>query len=160
ARLRRAAHSRLECNRRCCTSAYIGVISMKNSAINTVWAVLLVIPAALSVWAAVYQEREEINRSFTLTGKARVDVSAISGSVDIKASDGDTAIVQIERTGRSRADLDCNKAVLKQAWGNLIIESKTEGCGNAQVVYRVRLSLPRYVDVSVHGVSGPVNIGE
>ena len=119
---------------------------MKNSAIKKACAVLSVILAASSVWAAVYQERDEINRSFTLPAKARVEVSAISGSVDIKAIDGDTAIVQIERTGRSRAALDCNKVVLEQAAGNLTIQSKTvggPGCQNIQVVYRVLLSLPR-----------------
>lgn len=124
--------------------------------------------AASSVWttsggAAVYRERDEINRRFTLPATARVDVSAISGSVDIKAIDGDTAIVQIERTGRSRAELDCNKLVLEQASGNLTVESETvdgQGCENIRVVYRVLLSLPRHVDVRVQGVSGPVNVGE
>lgn len=136
---------------------------MKNSAINRACAVLVLILAASPVWAAVYRERDEINRSFTLPAKARVEVSAISGSVDIKAIDGDTAIVQIERTGRSRAELDCNKVVLGQAAGNLAIQSKAvggPGCQNIQVVYRVQLSLPRYVDLSVNGVSGPVDIGE
>ena len=136
---------------------------MKNSAINRTCAVLVLILAASSAWATVYQERDEINRSFTLPAKARVEVSAISGSVDIKAIDGDTAIVQIERTARSRAELDCLKVVLEQAAGNLIIQSKTvggPGCQFTQVVYRVLLSLPRQVDVSVRGVSGPINIGE
>jgi len=136
---------------------------MKNSAIKKACAVLSVLLGASSVWAAVYRDLDEVNRSFSLPAKARVEVSAISGSVDIKAIDGDTAIVQIERTARSRAELDCNKVVLEQASGNLTIQSKTangQGCENIQVVYRVLLSLPRHVDVSVHGVSGPVNIGE
>ena len=136
---------------------------MKNSAIKKACAVLSVVLGASSVWAAVYRERDEINRSFTLPAKARVEVSAISGSVDIKAIDGDTAIVQIERTGRNRAELDCNKVVLEQAAGNLTVQSETvggQGCQNIQVVYRVLLSLPRHVDVSVRGVSGPINIGE
>ena len=136
---------------------------MKNSAIKKAFAVLSVLLGASSVWAAVYRDRDEVNRSFSLPAKARVEVSAISGSVDIKAIDGDTAIVQIERTAHSRAELDCNKVVLEQASGNLTIQSKTangQGCENIQVVYRVLLSLPRHVDVSVNGVSGPVNIGE
>ena len=136
---------------------------MKNSATKKACAVLSVLLGASSVWAAVYRDRDEVNRSFSLPAKARVEVSAISGSVDIKAIDGDTAIVQIERTARSRAELDCNKVVLEQASGNLTIQSKTangQGCQNIQVVYRVLLSLPRHVDVSVQGVSGPVNIGE
>ena len=136
---------------------------MENSAIKKAGAVLVLILAASSAWAAVYQERDEINRSFTLPAKARVDVSAISGNLDIKAIDGDTAIVQIERTARSRAELDCNKVVLEQAAGNLAIQFRTvggPGCQNIQVVHRVLLSLPRHVDISVHGVSGPINIGE
>ena len=74
---------------------------------------------------------------------------------------GDTAIVQIERTARSRAELDCNKVVLEQASGNLTVKSETvhgQGCESIQVVYRVLLSLPRHADVSIHGVSGPINI--
>ena len=136
---------------------------MKNSAIKKACAVLSVVLGASSVWAAVYPERDEINRSFTLPAKARVEVSAISGSVDIKAIDGDTAIVQIERTARSRAELDCNKVVLEHAPGNLTVQSETvggRGCQNIQVVYRVLLSLPRHVDVSVRGVSGPIQIEE
>lgn len=136
---------------------------MKNSAIKKTCAVLALILGTSSVWATVYQERDEINRSFTLPAKAHVGVSTISGSLDIKAIDGDTAIVQIERTARSRAELDCNKIVLEQAAGNLAIRFKTvggPGCQNIQVVHRVQLSLPRYVDLSVNGVSGPVNIGE
>lgn len=121
---------------------------------------LLVFLAALSVRAAVYQERDEINRSFTLRARARVDVSAINGNVDIKAIDGDTATVQVVRTASSRAEMDCNKVVVEQAAGNLIIASENRNCGTIQVAHHVLLSLPRYVNVSVHGVSGSVNIGE
>lgn len=135
---------------------------MKNSAIKKTCAVLALILGASSVWATVYQERDDINRSFTLPARARVDVSAISGSLDIKAIDGDTATVRIERTARSRAELDCNKLVLGQVIGNLVIKSETVGCENmlVQVKYRVLLSVPRSVNLSVHGISGPLNIGE
>ncbi|HEX5702108.1 MAG TPA: DUF4097 family beta strand repeat-containing protein [Pyrinomonadaceae bacterium] len=136
---------------------------MKNLAIKKACAVLSVLLGASSVWATVAQERDEINRSFTLPAKAHVDVAAISGSVDIKAVDADSAIVQMERTARSRAELDCNKIVVEQASGNLTVRSENvggPGCQNIQVVHRLVLSLPRRVDVSVHGVSGPIDIGE
>ena len=124
--------------------------------------------AASSVWVtggaqAVDGVGDEFNRRFTLPDKARVEVSGINGSVDIKAVDGDTAIVEVERTARSRAELDCNKVVVKHASGKLTIQSETavrQGCETVQVRHRVLLSLPRSVDVSVQGVSGPVNIGE
>jgi len=136
---------------------------MKNSAIKKVGVVLSVVFAASSVSAAVHQERDEINRSFSLPAKARVEVSATSGSVDIKAIDGDTAIVQIERTARSRAELDCNEVFVEQVAGKLTIHSENQGgqgCNNIQVVHRVRLSLPRHVDLTIRGVSGPINIGD
>ena len=135
---------------------------MKNAAINRTCAVLWVVLGASSVWATVYQERDEINRGFTLPARARVEVSGINGSVDIKAIDGETAFVEVERTARARAELDCNKVVVQQVFGNLVIKSETVGCENMviQVRHRVLLSVPRTVNVSVHGVSGPLNIGE
>jgi len=134
---------------------------LKNSPINTAWAILVLVLAASSVQATVYQEPDEIVRRFTLPAKARVEVSAISGSVDLKAIDGETAIVQVERTAPSRAELDCNKIVFEQAPGTLVIKSKTVGCNNIdKVSYRVLLSVPRTVDVSLHGISGPLDIGE
>lgn len=133
---------------------------MKNSSIYKACAVLVLILAASSVWATVYQTGDEINKRFTLPAKARVEVVAISGSVEIKAIDGDTAIVQIERTARSSAELECNKVILEETSGNLLIMSESAGCNNIQVRYRVRLSVPRTVDVRVQGVSGPIDIGE
>jgi hypothetical protein len=136
---------------------------MKNSAIKKACAVLSVLLGASSVWVIVAQERDETNRSFTLPARARVEVVAINGSVDVKAIDGDTATVEIERTAGSRAELDCNKVVLRQGvLGNLFIQSETSGCENTvvQVRHRVLLSLPRYVNLSVAGVSGPVKLGE
>jgi len=134
---------------------------MKNSAIKKACAVLAVLVGSSSVWAAAYQERDEVNKSFTLPARARVEVVAINGSVDIKAIDGDTASVEIERTARSRAELDSNKVFSRQVSGNLLINSEAV-CENRviQVRHRVLLSLPRNVDLSVIGVSGPVNVGE
>src|ERR1041385_8818893 len=136
---------------------------MKNSAIRKGLVVLSILLGASSAWAAGYQERDGTNKSFTLPAKARVDVSAISGSVDIKAIDGDTATVEIERTARSRAEMDCNKVTVEQVSGTVTIESENvggPGCQTIQVFHRLLLTLPRHANVSVHGVSGPINIGE
>ena len=135
---------------------------MKNS-IRIAFVVLSILLGASSAWAAVYQERDEINKSFALPAKARVEVSAINGSVDIRAADGDTAIVQLERTGRSLVEMDCNKVTVAQFSGTLTIRSENTGgpgCQTIQVIHRLLLTLPRQVNVSVHGVSGPINVGE
>jgi len=47
---------------------------MKNSAIKKACALLLLLVGASTVWAAVDQEGDEINRSFTLPAKALVRV--------------------------------------------------------------------------------------
>jgi hypothetical protein len=136
---------------------------MKNIAIKKACAVLSVLLGASSIGAAADQERDQINRSFSLPAKARVEVVAINGSVDIKAIDGDTASIAIERTARSRAELDCNKFDVEQVWNKLTIQSQNvggEGCQTIQVRHRVLLSLPRHVNLNIHGVSGPINIGE
>ena len=135
---------------------------MKISALSKVCAVLSVVLGASPLWATVYPERDETNRRFTLPVGARVEVSGINGSVDIKAIDGHTAIIEIERSARSRAELDCNRVVVEQALGHVVIKSETVGCQKivVQVRHRVLLSVPRTVDLSIHGVSGPLNIGE
>jgi hypothetical protein len=136
---------------------------MKNSVIKKAWAILAVVLGASSVCAAAYQEHDGINRSFSLPAKAGVEVSAINGSVDIVAVDGDTANVQLERTASSREEMDCNHIVLEQVSGRLLIQSINiggQGCSVIQVRHRLLLSLPRQVDLSIHGVSGPINIGE
>jgi len=136
---------------------------MKNSAIRKGLVVLSILLGASSAWAAVNQESDGINRSFTLPARARVDVAAINGSVDIKTTDGDTAIVQLERTGRSRTEMDCNKVTVEQVSGTLTIQSENvggPGCQTIQVIHRLLLTLPRHANLSVHGVSGPINVGE
>lgn len=118
--------------------------------------------AASSAWAASDRDRDAINRRLALPDRVRVQVTAINGSVDITAIDGDTAIVQIERTARSRAELDCNRVVVKHTSGQLTVQSESvngPGCETIQVRHRVLLSLPRSVDVGIRGVSGPINIG-
>src|SRR5262245_16035478 len=122
---------------------------MKNSAIRKVFVVLSILLGASSAGAAVSQESDGINKSFTLPGRARVDVYAINGSVDIQTTDGDTAIVQLERTGRTRTEMDCNKITVEQFSGTLTIQSENvggPGCQTIQVLHRLLLTLPRHAN--------------
>src|SRR5213593_545571 len=52
-------------------------------------------------------EREEINQTYELSPGARVELSVISGPVDVETTSGTTAEVHIVRMGQTRADLDC-----------------------------------------------------
>lgn len=111
--------------------------------------------------STVVGHSDEINKSFVLSPRASIDVSAISGSVEVKASDGEAVNVNITRRAPSRADLDCNEPVVEQVGNSLTVGSRTEpggGCQNIRVVYRVVLAVPRDADLAVRGVSGPVGI--
>lgn len=110
-----------------------------------------------------FTEREEINRSFTLSPGVRVDVSSISGPVEIKTSEGHTAEVHIVRTARNREDLLLKKFIIEHTPDSLIVRSEDErqGRGSRQVQIRERvvLELPRQIELTVKSISGPVTAG-
>lgn len=138
---------------------------MRGSTLAKAGVAISLVLAASPLWAtsgglAVDGDRDAVTTRFSLPERARVHVTAINGSVEIKAIDGDTAIVQVERTASSRAELNCNRVLVRHGSGTLTVRSESaDGCGTIQVRHRVLLSLPRSVNVRVQGVSGPISIG-
>ena len=113
---------------------------------------------------AVFQEREEINRTFQLTPGARVEVSSIRGSVEITNTDSSTAEVQIIRTAKNRADLDYHKIEVVQTANGLVVrgiqEPEDRRRRNVQVNHHVILKLPRRIELAVTSVSGSLRSGD
>ena len=110
-----------------------------------------------------YPEREEINKSYELAPGARVELSVISGSVDVETTGGSVAEVHIVRMGETRKDLDCYTIDIEDTPGSLIMRHKQErtgGCSNIRAKQQVTLRLPRNVDLKLNAISGPVRIGE
>jgi hypothetical protein len=111
-----------------------------------------------------FKERDEFNQTYQLEPGARVEVSSIRGSVKIVNSDGPTALVQIIRTARTRADLEYHKVEVKQTGNSLVVrgvqEPEERRERNIQVNHQVILTLPRRVELSINSISGSLNAGE
>jgi hypothetical protein len=111
-----------------------------------------------------FTERDESNQTYQLEPGARVEVSSIRGSVKIVNSDGPTALVQIIRTARTRADLEYHKVEVKQTGNSLVVrgvqEPEERRERNIQVNHQVILTLPRRIDLSINSISGSLNAGE
>ena len=110
-----------------------------------------------------YTQREDINQTFELAPGARVELSTISGPVDVETTNGSTAEVNIVRFGETREDLDCYTIAIEHTPSSLIIrhkQSRTSECQNIRAKQQVTLRLPRNVDLKMNAISGPVTVGE
>jgi DUF4097 and DUF4098 domain-containing protein YvlB len=110
-----------------------------------------------------FREREEINRSFTLSPGAQVNISSVSGPVEIRTSEGNTAQVHIVRMARNREDFQLRKFIIEQTLISLVVrgddESRGRSSSDVQIREQVVLELPRQIKLTVSSVSGPVTCG-
>ena len=107
-----------------------------------------------------YNEHDEIQQSFNLKPGDRVEVSRISGPVEVENSDGDVAEVHIVRSAQDRSDLVWRKLKIEQTPTGLVIEPEVEP-GRPQRVgvnHQILLKLPRQTSLTATGVSGSVKI--
>jgi hypothetical protein len=110
-----------------------------------------------------FTEREEIKQTYQLEPGARVELSAISGPVDVETTNSNTAEVHIVKMGETRADLDCYKIAIEHTPSSLIMRHRHErsgDCQNIRAKQQVTLRLPRNVNLKLSGISGPVTVGE
>lgn len=101
--------------------------------------------------------REEIRRSFQLAPGATVSISTVSGPVDVETASGNTADVHIVRSAQTQRELDCYRTVVEQTAGGLSIRHEQD-CRTIRARQRVRLSLPKDVNLRIESVSGDVHI--
>jgi hypothetical protein len=124
-------------------------------------------PAQENKEARDLPEREEIHQSYQLAPGARVEVSVVSGSVDVQTVEGNTAEVNtakvdIVRSARTRAELDCYSVAIDHSPTSLVLRHQQEHTGPCRSIsarQRVSLTLPRDVDLTLHAISGPVTLG-
>lgn len=129
-------------------------------------AVLGLTIAAFSI-SVCAQERdlpiiEEIRRTFQLSHDARVRVSTIAGPVEVETTDGGTAEVHIVRSAQTRREFDCYRTVVENTSDRLDIRheqfSRREGCNSIRSRQRVRLVVPRTVELRLETIAGDVNV--
>lgn len=149
---------------------------MKHKTIVTTLAIVTVLAATIFVsGAAVGQkgmpggkddlpERDEFQRTYTLTPGAGVEVSGISGSVEVETSDAAAAEVRVVRTARSRADLAYRNVLVERRASGLLVRGEDEREGavprGVEVRVRVLLRIPRNVALNVKTISGTATVGD
>ncbi len=110
-------------------------------------------------------ERDELRQSYQLSPGAQVEVSSISGSVEIETASTTTAEVHIIRSARSRADLEYRRIIVEATGSSLIVRGEQEKGERrtppgVDVRQRVVLKIPRQVNLATKSVSGSVAVGD
>lgn len=106
--------------------------------------------------------RDEMRQSYELSSGATVKVSGLNGPVDIETSNSGTAEVHIVRSARTREELDRRKIIVEHTPTSLVVRGDNQrGEGSrGEVRERVRLKVPRHIDLIASGMNGYVNVGE
>ena len=113
-----------------------------------------------------FAEREEVHQNYHLVANTRVEVVGINGPVEIETGVGTTAEVHIVRSARTREELAYHRIIVEHTLGSLMVrgeresERDRENSRQAKVRQRVRLVLPRQVDLTTRGVNGRLRVGE
>ena len=103
-------------------------------------------------------ERREIHKTYKLAPGDTVEVSMIAGPVEIETTNSDTANVDIFESGQTRRDLECYKTVVEQISTRLVIRHE-QSCSNVNDHQRVKLTLPRSVNMSLENIAGFIHVG-
>lgn len=109
--------------------------------------------------ASELPERDEVHRRFELRPGAQVQLSFINGSVDVEATDENTAQVDITRSARSRDDLRFDRISIEHTPDSLVLRGADSKSGQVEVRQRVKLLIPRRSNFTVREVNGTVTIG-
>jgi hypothetical protein len=108
-------------------------------------------------------ETEVIAKTVRLARGARVEVTGIAGPVEVTTTDGDTAQVHIVRSAETRAELECYRTVIDASPTRLEIRHEQfthrAKCESIRSRQRVKLVVPRSVELSLEQIAGYVNVG-
>jgi hypothetical protein len=117
--------------------------------------------------------KDEFRQTYKLGPGARVEVSGINGTVEVKTADTSEADVQIVRSAQTQEDLAYSRIKVEHTPAGLTIKGERVdkdlsgklyrsifGGGRGPVRQRVVLLVPRQVELAASGVNGRVNIGE
>jgi hypothetical protein len=107
-----------------------------------------------------YNEHDESHQTFNLKPGAGVEVSKISGPVEVENIEGDVAEVHVVRSAQIRSSLVWRKLKIEQTPTGLVIEPEAEPHRPdlVSVNHHVLLKLPRQTSFTASGISGSVKI--
>lgn len=107
-----------------------------------------------------FNERDEIRQTYELSSNSAVEVSSISGPVEISTGSSNTAEVHVIRTARNASDLNYRKILIEHGSNSLVLRGEQHSGRHPQVHHRVILKLPRQISLKIVSISGPVTIGD
>jgi len=107
-----------------------------------------------------HYEHDETHQSFNLKHGDRIEVSRISGPVEVESTDGDVAEVHIIRSAKIKTDLAWRELRIEQTPTGLVVEPEDEPLRprTVRVNHYVMLKLPRQISFTSVGVSGSINM--
>jgi len=109
------------------------------------------------------QEREEIRQNYQVAPGATVEIFNINGPLEIDTVSGNTAEVYVERSARTKADLEYRKIIIENTPTSfkLYSEQPEDEIGKRiNVRHRVVLKLPRPSALNVHNINGKARVGD
>lgn len=106
-------------------------------------------------------EKEEFQQNYKLQAGAKIDVTDISGVLEVETTEGDTAEVYIVRSAKERKHLESEKIVVENTPDSLRIYTKSNFSfnGHRELRQRVILKLPKQVNLSLSDISGFAEVG-
>lgn len=105
--------------------------------------------------------QEVIDRSIALSPGAEVTLETVAGPVTIETGTDSTAQIHIVRGAATQRELDCYRTKVDATPGRLAIrhvQDRSAGCDSIRSGQRVRLILPRSVNISMSSIAGDVDI--
>jgi hypothetical protein len=106
--------------------------------------------------------RGQIDQTFQLSSDARVDVTGVEGPIEVETTDSSTAEIHLTRFARTQADYDCDKIIIQHTLTSLVVKREQERGHSCQLIHareRMRLVVPRTVDLSLKHIEGDLTIG-
>lgn len=110
-------------------------------------------------------EKDEFHQTYKLQSNARVEISDISGILEIETTSGDTAEVHIVRSARERKDLEFRKIKVESTGSLLRIYTESNSGfsfreNHRETRQRFLIKLPKQVDLSLNDISGYAEVGD
>lgn len=109
-------------------------------------------------------ERDEQHLTAELSPGATVEISDISGNVDIETTSGGTAQIDVVRSAHNRKDLERGQIEVQSTSDRLLVRTKPGrdnwGWGNHEIRQRITLRVPRDVNLKISDISGNVDAGD
>ncbi|MGA9771188.1 MAG: hypothetical protein WBV94_19295 [Blastocatellia bacterium] len=110
-----------------------------------------------------FAERDEFRQSYQLAPGSSVEIRSINGPLQIETTTGNTVEVYVERSARTKADLEYRKVIVESTPTSLRVytqEPPDDVRNDVHVRHRAIIKLPRPSELTVRNINGNARIGD